>query len=292
MKKILITGANSYIGTSFEKWLEQYSDKYSVDTVDMIGCDWKKKSFVGYDVVFHVAAIVHVKENNTDKYNFINRDLTLAVAEKSKADGVEHFIFLSTMGVYGTEIGYITSDNLPVPKTYYAKSKYEAEHYLFRMNTSNFCVAVLRPPLVYGKDCKGNYPKLAKMALKLPVFPNVKNERSMIYIDNLSEFIRLLIDDCMGGLYSPQNRDYVNITELVKLIVQAHGKKIRLTKMFNWSIPIGLKLFVSFRKIFGSFVYDKSMSGGPEYLMSGKRVDYETASFEESIKRTERGEKM
>jgi len=292
MKKILITGVNSYIGTSFEKWVSQYPDKYSVDTVDMRDNHWKGKSFKGYDVVFHVAAIVHVKENDVDKYFKVNRDLAVEVAEKAKVEGVKQFIFLSTMGVYGTETGHITRDTVPTPKTPYAKSKYEAENQLLAMIADDFNIAVLRPPIVYGKDCRGNYPRLANMALKLPVFPDIDNERSMIYIDNLSEFIRLLIVHCVGGLYFPQNKDYVSTTELVRLIAKAHGKGIKVTKLFNWGIAIELKLSETFRKVFGSFVYEKGMMGGPGSLMNGESIDYETVSFEESIEHTEYGEQM
>lgn len=283
MKNILITGANSYIGTSFEKWVLQYPDRYFIDTIDMRNSAWKKKSLEGYDVVFHVAAIVHVKENDIDKYLKVNRDLALEVAERAKREGVKQFIFLSTMGVYGTETGYIKEDTVPMPKTPYAQSKYEAEQRLLAISTDEFNIAILRPPIVYGKDCRGNYSRLASMALKLPIFPEIDNERSMIYIDNLSEFIRVLIDNCVGGLYFPQNKNYVNTTELVRFITKAHGKKIRGTKAINWSIAIGLKLSETFRKVFGSFIYDKGMPGGPGNLINGESIDYETVSFEESI---------
>jgi UDP-glucose 4-epimerase len=288
VKKILITGANSYIGTSLEKWLFKYPDKYSIDTVDMKNNSWKDKDFSKYDVIFHVAAIVHVKENDIEKYFKVNRDLTVEVAEKAKQEGVKQFIFLSTMGVYGTETGYITKDTIPNPKTPYAKSKYEAEQYLLKMNTDNFKIAILRPPIVYGRGCKGNYPRLAKLALKVPFFPDIENKRSMIYIDNLCEFIRLLIDDCSSGLFFPQNKEYVNTTELVRLVRQAHGKRTNVTKAFNWGIVIGLKFFKTFRKVFGSFVYDQGMLGGPDSLINGKRADYETVSFEESVILTEK----
>lgn len=287
MKKILITGANSYIGTSLERWLAKYPDKYSVDTVDMKSNSWKEKDFSKYDVVFHVAAIVHVKENDIEKYFKVNRDLTIEVAEKAKREGIKQFIFLSTMGVYGTETGYITKDTIPKPKTPYAKSKYEAEQLLLKLNTDNFKIAILRPPIVYGRGCKGNYPRLAKLALKVPFFPDIENKRSMIYIDNLCEFVRLLIDDCSSGLYFPQNKKYVNTTELVGLIREAHGKRTNVTKVFNWGIAIGLIFSETFRKVFGSFVYDKGMPYGPDYLVNGKSVDYETVPFEESVKYTE-----
>lgn len=290
MKKILITGECSYIGTSFEKWVSKWPNDYAVDSIDMRDSEWKEKSFEGYDVVFHVAAIVHVKENDIDKYFEVNRDLALEVAKKAKQEGVKQFTFLSTMGVYGTETGYIKEDTVPKPKTPYAKSKYEAEKLLFEMSDDGFKVAVLRPPIVYGEDCRGNYPRLAGMALRLPFFPATKNERSMIYIDNLSEFIRLIIENCVGGLFFPQNKDYVNTTELVRLIAKAHVKEMKVTNVFNFGISIGLKLSETFRKVFGSFVYDKEMPGGPETLINGEIIGYERVTFEESIERTECGE--
>lgn len=287
MKKILITGANSYIGTSFGKWVSKWPDKYKVDSIGVKTDEWKEKSFEGYDAVFHVAAIVHVKENDVDKYFEVNRDLALDIAKKAKQEGVKQFIFLSTMGVYGTETGNITIETKPRPKTSYAKSKYEAEKLLNELNDDSFKVAVLRPPIVYGKDCRGNYPRLASIALKLPIFPDIKNERSMIYIDNLSEFIRLIIDNEVYGLYFPQNKDYVNTTELVATIAKAHGKALKATSLFNFGVNLGLNLSETFRKVFGTFVYGKEMPGGPGTLISGKRFDYETCSFCESISHTE-----
>jgi UDP-glucose 4-epimerase len=287
MKKILITGANSYIGTSFKNWISKYPDKYSVDMISLRDDHWKEKSFERYNVVFHTAAIVHVRENDSTKYFKINRDLTLDVANKAKKEGVKHFIFLSTMGVYGTETGYIKEDTVPAPKSPYARSKYEAEKLLLKMNSNDFNVAILRPPLVYGKDCKGNYSRLAKIALKLPVIPDIKNKRSMIYVDNLSEFTRLLIDHSEGGLYFPQDKDYVNTTELLKIIAKAHGKNIKVTILLKWTVAIGVKFSKTFRKVFGSFVYDKEMQGGPGNMIIGEYINV-PLSFEESIKYIEK----
>jgi UDP-glucose 4-epimerase len=282
MKKILITGAGSYIGTSFENWVSQWPEKYQVDTIDMRGNEWKDKPFSTYDVIYHIAAIVHVKENDTEKYFSVNRDLAVEVAKKAKAEGVKQFIFLSTMGVYGKETGVIDENTKPNPKTPYADSKLEAEGLLNKLADDSFKVATLRPPIVYGKDCRGNYPRLAGMALKLPVFPKIKNERSMIFIDNLSEFVRLAIDSELSGLFFPQNKEYVNTTELVRLIAQVHDKDLKATGVFNPFVYLGIKMSQTFGKVFGSFVYDKKMSGGPS------EIDYETCSFKDSIERTEK----
>ncbi|MCA0150372.1 NAD-dependent epimerase/dehydratase family protein [Rossellomorea vietnamensis] len=287
MKKILVTGANSYIGTSFETWVSQYPDKYSVERISLRDDLWKEVSFKDYDVVFHTAAIVHVKENDESEYYRVNTDLTIEIAQKAKREAVQQFIFLSTMGVYGTETGYITKETPPTPKTPYAKSKYEAEKALSEMHSSDFNIAILRPPIVYGKGCPGNYRKLANMAIKLPFFPRVENERSMIYIDHLSEFIRLIIEKRIGGILFPQNKEYVNTTKLVRHVSAAYNKDIKVSKLFNWAISLGQKNSDVFRKVFGTFIYDKAMPGGPGFKVVGESLDYETTSFEESIKCTE-----
>lgn len=259
MKKILITGANSYIGTSLEKWLEQWKDDYSVDTIDMIDGTWKEKDLSGYDVVFHVAGIAHIKETkeNVSLYYKVNRDLVYEVAKKAKVDGVKQFIFLSSMSVYGMETGVIKKETMPTPKSNYGKSKLQAEELIAPLQDSGFSIVVLRPPMIYGKGCKGNYVRLEKFALKSPIFPDIKNKRSMIHIDNLCVFVKLLIDDYSRGLFLPQNKEYVCTSEMVKSIAEAHGKKIHMTKIFNPLLRV-LK-FGIINKVFGDLVYEKKI---------------------------------
>ena len=262
MKKILITGANSYVGTSFEKWLSQWPDKYHVDTIDTIDGSWREKSFKGYDAVFHVAGIAHKKETkeNAHLYYEVNRDMAIETAKKAKADGVHQFIFMSSMSVYGMETGVITKDTVPNPKTYYGKSKLEAEKGIKRLSDESFRVAILRPPMIYGKGCKGNYQKLAKLARITPVFPDIENKRSMIYIDNLSYFVNKLIDTKDKGLFLPQNHDYVKTSELVKMIAHAHGRKIYMPRMFSTMIKQAGKHSHILRKVFGDLVYNEDLS--------------------------------
>lgn len=279
MKNILITGKNSYIGTSLEDWLMGEPYKYKVDTVDMKDGLWKEKDFSQYDVVFHVAGIAHIKEtsDNQDLYYKVNRDLAYETAQKAKQDGVEQFIFLSSMSVYGIDQGVIDKNTPLKPNNSYGKSKIEAEELTNKLQDDSFTVATLRPPMVYGKCCKGNYPRLAKLAFKIPIFPKVDNKRSMIYIDNLSEFVKQIIDNRSGGLFFPQNAEYVNTSEMVRLISEAHGKKVVMTKLFN---PLLRLLNVSIvNKVFGDLGYDMSMS---EY-----ESDYRICGFEESIRKTE-----
>lgn len=279
MKKVLITGENSYIGTSLENWLMKEPTKYSVDTIDIKNRSWKEKKFNSYDVVFHVAGIAHIKETNDNQnlYYKVNRDLAYKTALKAKKDGVKQFIFLSSMSVYGVENGIIDENTSLKPNSAYGKSKLEAEDLINKLQNGSFIVATLRPPMVYGKGCKGNYPKLSRLALKVPIFPNIDNKRSMIYIDNLSEFVKQLIDNGSTGLFFPQNAEYMNTSEMVRLIAQTHGKRIFLTKFFNRFLRI--INVTTLNKVFGDLVYDKNMS---DY-----ESDYIVYGFEESIKKTE-----
>lgn len=283
MKRILITGKNSYVGNSFEKWLMHYPDQFHVDKISVRDDTWKVYDFSHYDVILHVAGIAHRKETNENKdlYFRVNKDLTYEIAKKAKEEGVSQFLFLSSMSVYGLEAGIINRDTIPNPKTSYGKSKLSAENLLNKLEDGNFTVTIIRPPMIYGKDCVGNYKRLAKLALKLPFFPNVKNKRSMIYIDNLSELIKLLIVDNRKGLYLPQNEEYVTTSEMVKLIAKAHNKKIMLTKFFNPFIKL-LRDIQIINKVFGNLVYEKSIS---TYYKS-----YNVVDFEESIYLTESGE--
>lgn len=289
MKKILITGANSYIGTSFEKYIAQFGDEYQRDTVDMIGDSWKSKSFKGYDTVYHVAGIAHSDSGKITKekaklYYDVNTKLTIQTARKAKSDSVKQFIFMSSAIVYGDSapIGkkkMITRDTPVSPANCYGDSKVKAEKGLLKLEDENFKVVILRPPMIYGKGSKGNYPLMSKLAQKMPVFPKVQNCRSMIYIENLCEFVRLMIENEESGIFFPQNSEYSNTSELVKMIAAEHGKRIVLVK--GCTIPLKMVGLATrlVDKAFGNLAYDQKMS---KY-----KDEYRVRSLKESIKRTE-----
>lgn len=281
MKRILITGVNSYVGNSLEKWLNQYPDQYDINKISLRDGSWKEHDFSDYDSIVHVAGIAHQKETkkNASLYYVVNRDLTDAVAKKAKNEGVKHFIFLSTMSVYGLNEGIINEHTPLKPKTHYGKSKLQAEERIKLLATDTFKVAIIRPPMIYGKGCKGNYQRLRKLALMTPVFPDIYNQRSMIYIDNLSEFLRILIDDQSKGFFFPQNKEYVCTTELVYSITKANNKKIHMTKAFNPFIKI-IKIS-TIRKVFGDLIYAKRLIS-KELVNGDSFID-----FDKSIKLTE-----
>ena len=287
MKRILITGANSYIGTSFESYIEKnFSDKYVVDTMDMIDGTWRSKSFKGYDSVFHVAGIAHsdngkVSAKNEKLYYAVNTELTIETAKKAKADGVRQFVFMSSAMVYGDSgtIGKkikITKDTPAAPANCYGNSKLQAEKGIMALQDEDFRVVVLRPPMVYGPGSKGNYSTLVKIALTSPVFPYVENQRSMLYIDNLCEFVRQMVENDECGMFWPQNKEYSNTSKLVAMIAAANGKKVRLLKGCTWALKLMSHMTCLVDKAFGSFVYEPSMS---EY-----RNEYRVVNLRDSVK--------
>ena len=258
MKKILITGANSYIGMSFEKYMAQWPEEYQVDTVDMIDGTWREKSFAEYDAVYHVAGIAHQKENaeNAPLYYIVNRDLAVETAKKAKAEGVPHFVFLSTMAVYGMEEGAINADTKLNPKTHYGKAKMEAEIQMDVLRDEKFHLSVLRPPMVYGDGCKGNYQSLVKFAKLLPVFPDYTNKRSMIHVDRLCWYVKELIDTNADGLVLPQDEAYVCTCHMVQGIAKEMGKEMKLWKILNPAVVLAKMLPVG-KKAFGDLYYEK-----------------------------------
>ena len=288
-KRILVTGVNSYIGNSFRTYMEQFAEDYTVDGASVRNDAWKELNFSGYDCVFDVAGIAHadtghVSEETKQRYYAVNRDLTVALAEKAKREGVRQFIFMSSAIVYGDSapVGkqrLITRDTQPNPADFYGDSKLQAEKGILPLGDADFKVCILRPPMIYGKGSRGNYPTLSKMAQKLPIFPLVDNCRSMLYIGNLVEFVRLMIKNEEEGFFFPQNAQYSNTSRLVQMIAAAHGKKILLVK--DCTPPLRLLSHATgiVNKAFGSLAYDMAMSVYKE--------EYRKYSLEESIRLTE-----
>lgn len=289
MKKVLITGANSYIGVHVEKWLTKDSEDYLVDTIDMLDGSWRNEDFSQYEVIFHVAGIAHadvgsVSEEGKQLYYQVNTDLAVEVASKAREEGVKQFIFMSSMIVYsGCKEKFITSQTIPNPENFYGDSKWQADQKIRALENHAFKVVVIRPPMIYGKNSKGNYPKLAKMATKLPVFPVVNNKRSMLHIDNLCEFIRLMIVNEESGTFFPQNAEYVQTSEMVKKIAQVKGHHICMLRGVGWSLKLMMKFPGKIgslaQKAFGDSAYDMKMS---EY-----KENYRIRNFQETIELTE-----
>lgn len=280
MKRILITGANSYIGTSFENWMKQFEESYHIETVDMVSSSWRDRDFSKYDTVFHVAGIAHadvskVSDERKKLYYHVNTDLTIQVAEKYQKDlngESGQFIFMSSIIVYGEETNInkkrvITTKTEPSPSNFYGDSKLQAELGLHPLEADNFKICILRPPMIYGPESKGNYQQLEKIAKYVPVFPNIKNERSMLHIDKLCEFVRERIDFQDSGTFFPQDENYVRTSFMVRDIAKSKGRNIILFSWLNWFIKllgyVPGKVGKLTNKAFGNLVYSKDTLSKP-----------------------------
>ena len=284
MKKILITGKNSYIGTHVKEWLKKDEKQYEVVELDVKTQEWMKEDFSKYDTILHVAGIAHVSTNKRleDLYYKVNRDLAIEIAKKAKQQKVKQFIFMSSMIIYGDDkrIGekkIIANDTVPEPKNFYANSKLQAEEGIKQLESENFKTVIIRTPMIYGPDCKGNFQKLKKIAKLSPIFPDIENERSMIYIDNLCKFIKEVIDTEKDGIFYPQNKEYVSTKQIIQVMAENMNKKIHFIKLFNPLLKLMSKKINLINKVFGTKIYAKELSGEFNYIV----VDNE-----ESIRRS------
>lgn len=286
MRKVLIAGRHSFIGTAVERRLAAFSGEYAVETLDMHGEGWKAFDFSPFDSVVHVAGIAHVspKPEMRPLYEAVNRDLAVACARRALETGVSQFIYLSSAIVFGDaapagENGEITPGMSPSPSGAYGRSKLEAEHALRALENGRFRVAILRPMMVFGRGCKGNYNALSALARRAPLFPDFPNRRGVVYIDDLAELIRRLIDEGAGGVFHPQTF-IASTADIARAVAGAHGRHVAFTRLLD---PLVRRMGRSgtARRAFGSFYYREDMADhgfAPGAL-----------SLEECVRRTEEG---
>lgn len=282
MKKVLITGAGSYIGTKVQHWLEQSSELFEVDSVETIDNHWKQADFSKYDVVYNVAGIAHVKaaKGEGPLYYAINKDMVIEIAKAAKAAGVKQFIHMSSMIVYKEvktlEGKQIHKDTEPVPNGFYGDSKLQGELGVNELADDNFKVCIMRPPMIYGPGCRGNFPRLVWLAQKTPIFPEWHNKRSMLYIDNLCEFVKQLILHEVDGTVYPQNAEYADTVEIIRYYAKTNGKKVWITKLFNPLIWLLGDHVRALGKMFSNSTYDMEMSKYP--------FEYHVVNLQDSFK--------
>ena len=282
--KVLITGAGSYVGESVRKYiLETSPGQFEIDAVDTMNDAWKQADFTLYDVVYHVAGIAHVNADPKMEalYYKVNRDLTIEVAKHAKAAGVRQFIFMSSQIVFHesqslkTEV--LTASTKENPNGFYGDSKLQAEKGLHELDCDTFKVCILRPPMIYGPNSKGNFPRLVKLAQKTPLFPAWHNKRSMLFIDNLVEFVKQAIERQLSGTFYPQNRELADTVEIIRYFAKVAGHKVWITRLLNPFVWLGSFVLQPINKMFATYYYD------PE--MSKMDFDYQLVSFEESLRR-------
>lgn len=283
--KLLITGADSYVGTKAADYLKKIEPEWIISQLDVRTDEWTEHDFTFYDTIFHLAGLAHRKltPDIEPLYYKVNRDLSIEVAKKARESAVKHFIFMSSMSVYSDGEIHVDEKTPVNPDNAYGKSKLQAEEGIKKLSTDDFIISIIRPPMIYGRGCKGNYNSLRTIALKSPVFPQVRNKRSMLFIDNFSEFMHQLILRKKPGVFYPQNSDLVNTAEWVKYIAEAHGKKVHMSSFLGVCARLG-KYVPGIKgyciKAFGDSYYDPRISDYPD-------MPYQIVSFRESIKKTE-----
>ncbi len=283
MIKVLITGAGSYVGESVRNYILSTSSDFKIDSVDTKGDCWKKIDFTQYDAIFHVAGIAHVNADPKMEalYYKVNRDLTIEIARHAKAAGIKHFIFMSSQIVYhesqNLKVEVLTKNTVEKPNGFYGNSKLQAEKGLHELESNNFKICILRPPMIYGPNSKGNFPRLIKLASIAPVFPAYHNKRSMLYIDNLAEFVKQALLKQISGTFYPQNRELSDTVEIVRYFAKVAKHHIWITSLFNPLVLCGSYFFQALNKMFATYYYD------PE--MSKVDFDYQLVSLSESLRK-------
>lgn len=283
MIKVLITGAGSYVGESIRKYILSTSSDFEIDAVDTMGDNWEKADYSKYDVVYHVAGIAHVNADPKMEslYYKVNRDLTIEVAKYAKLAGVKQFIFMSSQIVFhesqSLKPEMLTGKTKENPNGFYGDSKLQAEKGLHDLESPLFKVCILRPPMIYGPNAKGNFPRLAALAQKTPIFPAWHNKRSMLYIDNLAEFVKQVVLRKMEGTFYPQNKEQSDTVEIIRFFAREAGHKVWITKLFNPIVWLGSFVLQPINKMFATYYYDPDMSKHD--------FDYQLVSLEESLKR-------
>lgn len=287
MKKVIITGVNSYIGNCIRVSLEK-SSNYDVAMLSMRNDAWKQQESLSADTVIHCAGLVHQseKDHSLEEYYRVNTELTAELARKAKADGVGLFVFISSISVYGTGSSCIkpiciTKQTALNPKRKYSVSKLEAEHELLKLSDDKFRVSIIRAPFIYGAGCPGNYAGLRNFVLKYHFIPKLNNKYSTIYIENLVALIKGILDKKRDGVFTPQNLPVRCTWEMAHEIAVCHGKKVICTSIFNPAIKVASLFLKPLRSAFGSEYYEEKMSICPE-------IDYNIVPFEESIRKSER----
>jgi nucleoside-diphosphate-sugar epimerase len=225
--KLSVTGASGFVGTNFKTYFVN-SEIYEIDQLIQ---KVEETNFKGITSILHLSALVHQMQGAPEKKYFeVNSDLAFDTAKKAKEEGVSHFLYMSTVKVYGefTEEGQPWTEDTPChPLDPYGKSKLEGEQRVKSLADSNFTVSVVRTPLVYGPGVRANMFNLMKMVNKYPFVPfgNIHNKRSLTFVGNLCQLLHTILDQKKSGVFLASDGKPVSTTDLVKEISKASGKK-------------------------------------------------------------------
>lgn len=254
---ILMTGANGFIGQHLSVEL---SSAHNIRELSF--STYESEELGEIDVVVHLAALVHqMKGAPEEDYFRINTEKTIVLAKRAKESGVKHFIFMSTVKVYGekTSSKPFNENSSCYPEDAYGQSKLSAEKILRDMEDANFTVSIVRSPLVYGEDVKANMLNLMKLINKVPILPfgGIFNKRSLVYVDNLVAMIQEIIIQQKSGIFLASDKQPVSTTQLVEMLVDAMGKKRMLISLPSFLRKFLLKIRPAlYERLFGNLEID------------------------------------
>lgn len=263
--RVLVIGPNSYIARHFQKHTAVKYPDWIVNTLSVRDDHWKDFNFTGYESVLYFSSIVHKKETPElmEAYQRVNCDIPVQIAERLQPG--TQFVYFSTMAIFGVEgvVGktvVIDKTTAIEPKSQYGKTKWAAETSLREVAARrNLALAIIRPPMVYGPDCPGNYRTMEKFVLKFHVFPTLKNQRSMIQIDTLCKNVLSLVEHREEGVFHPQDEDYICTLDMVREIAKEHQAKLVLVPLMNPFVVAASRCLSVLNKVWGNLVYDKEI---------------------------------
>jgi UDP-glucose 4-epimerase len=258
--RVLLTGANGFVGSYF---LSKYTRKYEIKRFSFFKEDIKALHVSDIDVVIHLSALVHqmgVMPSEAE-YERVNVIQALDLAQRAKNAGVGQFIFMSTVKVYGEETEEIYTETFTCkPQDEYGKSKLKAENELKKLEDENFCVTIIRTPIVYGFGVRANIKNLVTLVQKVPLLPfgNIKNKRSMVYVGNLCHLIDELIKQKQSGIFLASDDEPLSTSQLIELIAKNLNKKIFLVTIPLFKTFLKLLKPSFYKRLYGSLEVNNS----------------------------------
>ncbi|MCT7577404.1 NAD-dependent epimerase/dehydratase family protein [Aliarcobacter butzleri] len=261
MSKLLITGSNGFIGNYF---INNYKSKYNIKTFSFLKDDINNLNCGDIDVVFHLSALVHQMGGaSASEYEKINVIQTIELAKKAKESGIKHFVFMSTVKVYGEETNSKYTENTVCnPEDDYGKSKLKAEQELQKLEDENFKISIIRTPIVYGYGVKANIKNLINLVNKVPVLPfgKIKNKRSMIYIGNLCHLVDEIITQEKQGIFLACDDEPLSTSKLIDLIAKNLAKKIYFIKIPFFESLLKILKPSFHKRLYGSLEIDNTIT--------------------------------
>jgi UDP-glucose 4-epimerase len=259
--KLLITGSNGFVGSYF---INKYNEKYDIKTFSFLNNDINTLDCSDVDVVFHLSALVHQMGGaSAEEYEKVNVTQTLQLAKKAKESGVKHFVFMSTVKVYGEETnGVYTENSTCNPKDEYGKSKLKAEIKLRKLEDESFKVSIIRTPIVYGYGVKANIKSLIHLVNKIPILPfgKIENKRSMVFAGNLCHLVDEVIEQQRAGVFLASDDEPLSTSRLIELIAKSLNKKIYLIKIPFFESLLKLVKPSFHKRLYGSLEVDNSIT--------------------------------